>query len=174
MENRIKKCAADLRSIGAIKEGNFTLKSGQTSSVYVDLRLVISYPHLLSEMGDLLAEKIKGLNCDLIVGVPYTALFFATSLSLKSGLPMIMRRKEKKAYGTQKQIEGNYLSGQKVLIVEDVVTTGSSILETAEDLIQEGLIVKDIVAVLERSATANKLLEARGYRLHSLFDLETL
>lgn len=171
MENKLKKCALDLYNLGAFKVGDFTLKSGAKSPFYVDLRVTISYPKLLTEIGDLLYEKGKHLEKDLIVGVPYTALFFATILSIKGDIPMVMRRKEKKEYGTKKKVEGVFEPNKKCLVVEDVVTSGLSILETIADIEESGLIVKDIVCIIDREAGAKKMLEEKGYRLHSLFTI---
>src|SRR5690348_14009388 len=96
--------ALQLFEIGAIKLGSFTLKSGQTSNLYLDLRLIISYPELLRTISEWLWEKAGGLSFDLVCGVPYTALPLATCLSTSHNIPMILRRKEAKNYGTKKMV----------------------------------------------------------------------
>ena len=123
-----------LVNIGVIKWGEFTLRSGEISPIYIDCRAIISYPQLLCAVGIALWDKVKHLKPSLLCGVPYTALPMATSISLDQNLPMLMCRKEIKEYGTKKQIEGVFKSGQDCLIVEDVVTTGGSVLKIAEIL----------------------------------------
>jgi uridine monophosphate synthetase len=119
-------------------------------------------------------KKVKGekneAQFDLICGVPYTALPFATCLSLEHNIPLLMRRKEgPKDYGTKKSIEGVYKKGQEVLVIEDLVTSGSSVLEVVDALKEEGLVVKDIVVFLDREQGALKEIESRNLKLHSVF-----
>lgn len=139
-----------LYQIGAIQFGEFKLKSGQTSSVYMNLRKIISYPDLLRQVAKAMWQLISECQFDLICGVPYTALPIATCLSLEHNIPMIMRRKEKKDYGTKQMIEGVFKPGQRCLIIEDVITTGSSLIETAEELESTGIKVNDLVALIDR------------------------
>lgn len=162
-----------LYDIGAIQFGEFTLKSGQTSSVYINLRKIISYPNILRNIARAMWDKVTGCQFDLVCGVPYTALPIATCLSLEHNIPMIMRRKEKKAYGTKQMIEGVYQSGQSCLIIEDVITTGGSIIETANELEQAGIKINDLVVLIDREQGGKENLEAK-YRVHSLFTLSQI
>lgn len=161
----------ELFRVEAIKFGEFVLKSGQTSSVYVDLRTALTFPDLLHSMSSMLLE-ITPITHDFIVGVPYTAWPLATCLSLLSKKPMLLRRKEVKSYGTQTGLHGNYKAGQCCLVIEDVVTTGSSVLETIQDLESCGLIVHDVICFLDRQQGASEYLSSKGYRLHSAMTLE--
>ncbi len=110
-------------------------------------------------------------NFDLICGVPYAALPMATAMSLESYIPLIIKRKEAKSYGTKKLIEGIYQKGQNCLLVEDVITSGKSLVETIAEVEQEDLKVSDIVVVLDREQGGKQLLESKGYRVHTLFNI---
>src|SRR5690242_11859207 len=101
-----------LYQIGALKLGDFTLKSGKSSKIYIDLRQIISHPNVLRAVADTIWQRIQHCKMDLICGVPYTALPIATCISLQHNIPMIMRRKEKKEYGAKQQIEGAFHAGQ--------------------------------------------------------------
>jgi orotate phosphoribosyltransferase len=159
-----------LYQIGAIQFGEFVLKSGKTSSIYINLRKIISYPDLLRTIANAMWEKIKSCQFDLVCGVPYTALPIATCVSLDHGIPMIMRRKEKKDYGTKQMVEGVFKPDQTCFIIEDIITTGGSILETADELENAGLRVQDVIALIDREQGGKENL-TKKYRVHTLFTL---
>lgn len=174
MDEKLRECVLKLHDIGAIKFGEFTLKSQQVAPIYVDLRMIIAFPALLQMMGDLIWNKIKDLSFDQLVGVPYTALPLASYLSILHAIPMLMKRKEAKNYGTKKLIEGVYKPRERCLIIEDVVTSGSSLLETVASLEAEGLVITDMVAFLDREQGGKKSIEKKGYHLHFVTSLSEM
>ena len=157
--------------LGIIKFGRFTLKSGIESPFYVDLRPLASDPKILKLLANYLLDMLPLDNFDLICGVPYAALPMATAMSLESYLPLIIKRKEAKQYGTKKILEGIYTPGQNCLLVEDVITSGASLLETIPEIENEGITVSDIVVVLDRQQGGREMLENKGFRVHSLFTI---
>lgn len=162
-----------LYDIGVFQFGEFQLKSGQTSTIYLNLRKIISYPSLLRDIANAMWSLAKAQRIDLICGVPYTALPIATCLSLDHDIPMIMRRKEKKEYGTKQLIEGVYQPGQRCLIIEDVITSGASILETARDIEAAGLSVNYLVALIDRQQGGMQTLSER-YDVSTVFTMSDI
>ncbi|WP_185858631.1 orotidine-5'-phosphate decarboxylase [Blattabacterium cuenoti] len=156
-------------NLGIIKFGNFTLKSGMNSTLYIDFRPIASRPDLLIKLSDLILHEVPSSNFELICGVPYAALPIATTLSLRSNIPLIIKRKENKGYGTKRMIEGIYKKGQNCLLIEDVITSGDSLLRTVIDIEKEGLIIKDIISILDREQGGIENIKKRGYKIRTLF-----
>jgi len=165
-----KELILKLAEVNAVKFGEFTLKSGMKSPIYIDLRVLVSYPEVMRMIVEVFKDKIKesGVKYDLIAGIPYTALPIASVLSLDLNIPMIYARKESKDYGTKKQIEGVYKAEQTCLVIDDLITTGGSKLETAEPFEKEGLKVKDFIVLVDREQGGKKQLEEKGYNLYSI------
>ena len=170
----IKSIILQLFEMGAISFGKFTLKSGILSPIYIDLRITISNPKLLVAIAEALYDVVRGRRFDLLCGVPYTALPFATAISIQHNIPLILRRKEKKEYGTGKLVEGVFAPGQRCLIIEDVVTSGKSILETAEPVTEVGLEITDAVVLLDREQGGKQLLAQKKIELHSLITISSM
>jgi uridine monophosphate synthetase len=164
----------ELLSKNIIQYGNFTLKSGKQSNLYFDLRTLITYPILMNQILNLMYQKVKeyNLSFDLICGIAYTGIPMATKLSLDYNIPMILVRKERKDYGTKKLIEGIYQGGQSCLMLDDVITTGSSLLESIKLLEEEGLVINDILVFIDRrEGDRNDVSE---YQVHSVFTVDEI
>jgi len=163
--------ALELFRAGGVKFGEFTLKSGRKSPVYVDLRPLVSHPGVLRAAGQALAGVLRGLEFDRIAGLPYAGLPLAVSASLAADLPMLYARKEAKGYGTSRLIEGTYEPGMTVALVDDVITDGGAKIELAAPFLAEGLGVRDVVVLVDREQGGRETLAAHGYSLHAVFTL---
>lgn len=170
--NLREKFLLNIYELGIIKFGNFTLKSGIVSPFYIDLRPIASRPDLLKHLAHLMMDITQEDEFKIICGVPYSALPMATSMSLSYNIPLIIKRKENKGYGTKKLIEGIYKKGEHVLLVEDVITSGKSLIETIDEVENEGLVIESIVVVIDRQQGGSRLLRKKGYKLHTLFTIE--
>ena len=159
---------------GCVKFGNFTLASGKASPIYIDLRRLVSFPPLFSLVAQVYAEKASQLSYDLISGVPYAALPISAVVALMLGKGLIYARKEAKTHGTGQTIEGVFTKGQTVILLEDVVTSGGSIITTAETLRQAGLNLKDVIVLVERPQGGRESLAELGIDLHAILSLNEI
>ena len=167
-----------LADTGAIRFGEFTLASGKTSPVYVDLRLLASYPEVLRQVAwayaDLLRQELdldSGSASVRLAAIPYAALPIGTAVALELGLPLIYPRKEVKAHGTARQIEGEFRPGDRAVVLDDLITTGGSKLAAIEPLEAAGLEVRDVVVLIDREQGGREELAEAGYRLHAVLRL---
>ena len=172
--HELSSLADELLSAGCIKFGDFTLKSGLTSPIYIDLRQIITYPKLLEQIGAAYLPLLKDLKFDRIAGLPYAAIPIATAISLAGNYPMIYPRKEVKTYGTKAEIEGEYHAGEIVVVIDDLATTGGSKFEAIEKLTGAGLVVKDVVVLVDRQSGAKESLAQAGYSMHAVLTIGQL
>ncbi|PBO85409.1 MAG: orotate phosphoribosyltransferase [Thaumarchaeota archaeon] len=158
-----------------IKFGDFTLASGKKSSYYVDLRLVPSYPHEFRKMVKYLENEIIqdiGLDkFDSIVSVPTGGLVIASALAIEAIKPLIYVRNKPKDYGTSKSVEGKINDGMKVVMIDDVATTGGSVVNAIKSLKEVNVIIKDAYVIVNRMEGANEALSELGVQMHSVLDI---
>jgi len=171
----VKEFATFLHEKGAIKFGDFTLSSGKKSSYYVDLRMVASFPHqfrkMIKHLQNQIIEKVGLENFDYIVSIPTGGLVIASSLAFETVKPLIYVRNKPKEYGTSKSIEGFIERGKKVLMIDDVATTGGSIINAIESLKEAGIILSDAFVIINRMEGAAESLEVKGVKMHQLTDI---
>ncbi len=173
-EETLTQLALTLHEIGAVRLGRFTLHSGRVSPIYIDMRLLASYPEVLRRVGRAYAALLEPLRFDLLAAVPYAGLPIGTAVALETGLPLIYPRKEVKGYGTGQGVEGRWQAGQTAVVVEDLVTSGDSILQAVAALTGVGLQVRDAVVLIDREQGGRAALQAQGYGLHAVMGLRRL
>jgi uridine monophosphate synthetase len=163
-----------LYEMGAIQFGAFKLKSGAHSPVYVDLRRMVSDPRTLMQVAREMATSSVNLIYQRIAGIPTAGLPLGTALSLTVKRPLIYPRMAAKGYGTGQRVEGLYQEGETALVVDDVISLADSKLEAIAVLEAAGLVVKDVMVVVDRQMGGADMLAERGYRLHTLYTLTDL
>jgi uridine monophosphate synthetase len=169
-----EELAAALFDIGAVRLGNFTLHSGVKSSIYIDMRLLVSHPAVLRSVAAAYEPILTGIDFDLLAAYPYAALPIGVAISLATDLPLIYPRKTAKSYGTGKLVEGEWQLGQRAVVIEDLITSGDSILQAIAALKATGLIVTDAVVLIDREQGGSRALAELGYTVHSVMTMSWL
>lgn len=160
---------------GILQFGSFTLKSGLTSPFYLNLRQLISYPDMVQGISRLLSEALPpALQYQRIAGVPYTGIPLASSLSVHNNIPLIIPRKEEKAYGSKDSILGAFNAGDSCLIVEDLVTSGESLLETRDKLQESGLHCTAAVVLVDRRAVRDDFAKHHNLPLYAITNIDEI
>jgi len=171
----VKEFATFLHQKGIIKFGNFTLASGKKSSYYVDLRLVPSYPHqfrtMIKYLQNNIAESVGLDSFDSLVSVPTGGLVIASALAIETVKPLIYVRSKPKDYGTSKSIEGQTQEGMKVVMIDDVATTGGSVINAIKSLKEANITIEDAYVIVNRMEGADEALKELGVKLHSITNI---
>ena len=171
----VKEFAIFLHQNDIIKFGDFTLASGKKSSYYIDLRLVASFPHIFRKMTKnlqkLVSEKTGLDNFDSLVSVPTGGLIIGSALAIETIKPLIYVRDKPKDYGTTKSIEGKISSGMKVVLIDDVITTGNSVINGIKQLKDAGLSISDVYVIINRLEGASNALKLEEVNLYQLTDV---
>jgi orotate phosphoribosyltransferase len=161
-----------LRESGSVRFGQFTLASGRTSDVYVDIKRAWTDPDRLELIARGLAERVG--DAERLAGMELGAVPLLAAASLYARKPIAVVRKAPKGHGTNRRIEGEVRRGERVLVVEDVTTSGGSVAETIAVLRGEGAVVDRVLVVVDRKEGATERLAALGVRLESLATLDEL
>ena len=173
-----KEFAAFLYEKKIIRFGDFTLASGKKSPYYIDLRLVPSYPiyyrKMIKGLQNLIAEDIGFENFHSLVSVPTGGLVVAASLATEILKPLIYVRKQAKEHGTSKAVEGVTCHDMKLLMIEDVVTSGGSVINAIKSIKKEKMLITDAYAIVDRMEGATQTLQAEGVKLHSLLTINDI
>ena len=171
----VKEFATFLHQKGIIKFGDFTLASGKKSSYYVDLRLVPSYPHqfrtMIKYLQNNIAESIGLDSFDSLVSVPTGGLVIASALAIETVKPLIYVRSKPKDYGTSKSVEGQIHEGMKVVMIDDVATTGGSVVNAIKSLKEADIVIEDAYVIINRMEGAEEALKELGVKLHSIVNV---
>lgn len=171
----VKEFATFLHQKGIIKFGDFTLVSGKKSSYYVDLRLVPSYPHqfrtMVKYLQNSIAESVGLDSFDSLVSVPTGGLVIASALAIETVKPLIYVRSKPKDYGTSKSVEGQIHEGMKVVMIDDVATTGGSVVNAIKSLKEANITIEDAYVIVNRMEGADKALKELGVKLHSITNI---
>jgi len=169
-----RELSALLHHIGAVRFGEFTLKDGRRSPFYLDLRVLVSHPAALTRVARAMLRRAAALSYDRLAGIPYAGLPIAVAMSLIGERPMVYARKEAKDYGTRKMIEGEFRAGERALLIDDVITSGGAKLEALTPFTDAGLVVEDVLVVVDREDRGGAVLAAAGLRLHSVVKVRAL
>ena len=174
----VKDFAIFLQESGAIKFGNFKLSSGKDSAYYIDLRLIPSFPHqfrkMIKALQDLISKKIGLDSFDCIASVPTSGLLIASALSIETIKPLIYVRHKQKDYGTGNVIEGKISEGSRIVLVDDVGTTGLSLLNAIKSLKDAKMMVIAACVIVNRSEGARELLASENVKLYEITDVQTV
>lgn len=161
-----------LNKIGALEFGVFKLTTGRTSPYYIDLRTIPSFPDAFRKVGDLYLSLIRGEvgadSFDRIAGIPTAGIPFASFLAYQLKKPFLYTRPQKRLHGRERRVEGVVLPGDRVLLIDDLITTGRSLRRAAEAIRAEGGVVSDAVVLLDREEGGRERLAEDEITLHSL------
>jgi orotate phosphoribosyltransferase len=165
LSDDLASLALTLFDIGAVRFGEFALHSGRTSPIYIDLRLLASFPQALRQAAAAYRTLLEQMTFDLLAATPLAGLPIGTAISLDMNVPLIYARPAAKGYGTGKKIEGRWEAGQIAVMVDDLITSGDSLLHGIKMLEATGLTVSQAVVLLDREQGGREMLQSHGYTL---------
>jgi orotate phosphoribosyltransferase len=178
IQEKKEKMANILFKINAVKFGVFKLSSGKASPYYVDLRVVPSFPDAFHEICDFYAQfiqsEIGAKSFDRIVGIPLTGIIFASQVAYNLEKPFLYVRRGARLHGRERRVEGILVSGNRVLLIDDLVTTGLTLKKAAEAVRDEGGVVTDAVVFLDREEGEGRQLEKCGIKLHPMLKISEI
>ena len=174
MTTSLEALALTLHDIGAIQFGRFRLHSGGESRIYFDLRVLVSFPDALRQATAAYRGLLETLAFDLLAATPLAGLPLGTALCLDMDRPLIYPRKTAKSYGTGKNIEGHWSIGQTAVVIDDLITSGDSLLETIATIKAAGLKVSDAVVLIDREQGGRAMLAEQGYHVHAVATVSEL
>lgn len=167
-----------LNRIGALQFGAFKLTSGKISPYYIDLRIVPSFPDAFKKICNFhvhfVRSEIGEKNFDRIIGIPVAGIPFAALIAFETGKPFLYTRKGVRLHGRQRRIEGVLAPGNRILLIDDLITTGLSLEKAAKAVTAEGGIVTDAVVLIDRQEGGREKLEKRGIKLHALLNIREI
>lgn len=170
----LDQLAIGLFEAGCVQFGDFTLKSGASSPIYVDLRRLAGLPDLLRRVAQEMAGILADLEFDHIAALPYAALPIGTAIALQTGASLVYPRREIKDYGTKRSVEGVFAVGDTAVVIDDLATSGGTKIEAIAQLAAAGLTITDIAVLIDRLGGASEALAAAGYRFHSVISVRDL
>jgi orotate phosphoribosyltransferase len=177
-ETKKAEMAKILNNIDAVEFGLFKLSSGKATPYYVDLRIVPSFPDAYKDICEFyvqtITKQIGTKNFDRITGIPIAGIPFASLVAYLLKKPFLYVRKGAKLHGRERRVEGILVSGDRVLLVDDLVTTGLTLKEAADAVRAEGGVVTDAIAFLDREEGGKELLEKSGVKLHALLKMSEM
>lgn len=166
-----EELVTSLFELGVVRFGEFTLKSGEISPVYLDLRLLIDKPVVLKQVAAAMHARSAGLAFDRFAAIPLAGMPIGVALSLQAGVPLVYPRMQAKQHGTGRIVEGSFQTGEVVLVVDDVISRGDSKLEALEQLWSAGLVVKDMLVIVDRQMGGVEMMRKHGCTVHYLLTL---
>ncbi len=166
-----KELALKLFDLGVLQFGEFTLKSGLQSPFYLDFRRIVAYPDVLKNISELLWDLVADLKFDHLCGVPYAALSISSTMAVLHSKSMIVKRKEQKKHGTKRMVEGIYQKNDSCVVIDDVISSGISMIETLEALEGEGLKIKHVLSIVDRMQGGAVMLNDYGYKVHTVYTI---